>query len=67
VGSGGTIGVELSDENMEVIDFGIPILSVHTIRLAQRSMSIGSTGHSAPSTSSEVPRPARLAVGVKRK
>jgi aspartyl aminopeptidase len=22
--------VELSDENMEVIDFGIPILSVHT-------------------------------------
>jgi len=29
-GGGGTIGVELSDENMEVIDFGIPILSVHT-------------------------------------
>lgn len=29
-GGGGTIGVEMSDENMEVIDFGIPILSVHT-------------------------------------
>jgi len=29
-GGGGTIGVELSDENMDVIDFGIPILSVHT-------------------------------------
>ena len=29
-GGGGTIGGELSDENMEVIDFGIPILSIHT-------------------------------------
>jgi aspartyl aminopeptidase len=27
---GGTIGVTMSDDNMEVIDFGIPILSVHT-------------------------------------
>jgi aspartyl aminopeptidase len=30
VGGGGTIGREMSDENMEVIDFGIPILSIHT-------------------------------------
>jgi len=29
-GGGGAIGAELSDENMEVIDFGIRILSVHT-------------------------------------
>jgi len=27
---GGTIGATLSDDNMEVIDFGIPILSIHT-------------------------------------
>jgi len=29
-GGGGTIGGELSDDNMEVIDFGIPLLSIHT-------------------------------------
>lgn len=29
-GGGGTIGGEMSDENMEVIDFGIPILSIHS-------------------------------------
>ena len=28
--SGGTIGSDLSDDNMEVIDFGIPILSIHS-------------------------------------
>ncbi|XQW83987.1 aminopeptidase [Thalassotalea piscium] len=28
--SGGTIGSSLSDDNMEVIDFGIPILSIHS-------------------------------------
>lgn len=28
--SGGTIGSDLSDDNMEVIDFGVPILSIHS-------------------------------------
>ena len=28
--SGGTIGSDLSNDNMEVIDFGIPILSIHS-------------------------------------
>ncbi|GHE76951.1 aminopeptidase 1 [Thalassotalea profundi] len=28
--SGGTIGSSLSDDNMEVIDFGVPILSIHS-------------------------------------
>ncbi|WP_448564614.1 hypothetical protein [Thalassotalea ganghwensis] len=28
--SGGTIGTSLSDDNMEVIDFGVPILSIHS-------------------------------------
>ncbi|MCO4798687.1 MAG: hypothetical protein KC484_05710 [Colwelliaceae bacterium] len=27
---GGTIGSDLSDDNMEVIDFGVPILSIHS-------------------------------------
>ena len=27
---GGTIGVFLSDDNMEVIDLGVPVLSIHT-------------------------------------
>jgi aspartyl aminopeptidase len=27
---GGTIGGALSDDNMEVIDFGVPVLSIHT-------------------------------------
>ncbi len=30
VGGGGTIGRTLSDDNMEVIDFGVPVLSIHT-------------------------------------
>ena len=29
-GGGGTIGGALSDDNMEVIDFGVPVLSIHT-------------------------------------
>ena len=29
-GGGGTIGGFLSDDNMEVIDFGVPVLSIHT-------------------------------------
>ena len=29
-GGGGTIGVFLSDDNMEVIDLGVPVLSIHT-------------------------------------
>ena len=29
-GGGGTIGSELSDENMNVIDMGVPVLSIHT-------------------------------------
>ena len=29
-GRGGTIGRTLSDDNMEVIDFGVPVLSIHT-------------------------------------
>jgi len=28
--SGGTIGSDLSNDNMEVIDFGVPILSIHS-------------------------------------
>lgn len=28
--SGGTIGSDLSNDNMEVVDFGIPILSIHS-------------------------------------
>jgi aspartyl aminopeptidase len=28
--SGGTIGSDLSNDNMEVIDFGIPVLSIHS-------------------------------------
>ncbi len=28
--SGGTIGSDLSDDNMDVIDFGIPVLSIHS-------------------------------------
>jgi aspartyl aminopeptidase len=27
---GGTIGGALADDNMEVIDFGVPLLSIHT-------------------------------------
>ncbi len=27
---GGTIGGALSDDNMEVIDVGVPVLSIHT-------------------------------------
>ncbi len=27
---GGTIGGALADDNMEVIDFGVPVLSIHT-------------------------------------
>ena len=30
VGGGGTIGAFLSDDNMEVMDIGIPILSMHS-------------------------------------
>jgi len=29
-GGGGTIGGFLSDDNMDVIDFGVPVLSIHT-------------------------------------
>ncbi len=28
--SGGTIGSDLSNDNMDVIDFGVPILSIHS-------------------------------------
>jgi len=28
--SGGTIGGEFSSQNIEVIDFGVPLLSIHT-------------------------------------
>ena len=30
VGGGGTIGGEFSAQNIEVIDFGVPLLSIHT-------------------------------------
>jgi len=30
VGGGGTIGGEFSSQNIEVIDFGVPLLSIHT-------------------------------------
>ena len=29
-GGGGTVGVFYSEQNMEVIDFGVPVLSIHT-------------------------------------
>ena len=29
-GGGGTIGGALADDNMEVIDLGVPLLSIHT-------------------------------------
>ena len=29
-GGGGTVGKFYSEQNMEVIDFGVPVLSIHT-------------------------------------